>query len=510
MESRKPEASTVPAMLTSIASLLHVDAATLKQGRGGVVVVNSKQIQASWSPNIQPSFGQFGQVDSVAVDSPDAHQMPDQELLLKAVNRKSAQAFFDPKSQTTYFVADRIQAGTEAAVFLHEITHKYGKTELGLSRWKALVGHVRFWASMNPLCNERLIFEAARRRVQKARTPVGQHDDELFAYAVEEAVKMGIKPSADASNYSAEKWLQTVVESIERVQRKLTGNDAVKLDLQDVVDLSYALAQLETPAHTKAIRRALDKANNEFAQWFKRSKVRDADGRPLPVYHGTYADFDTFKKRTGDIGMHFGSTGAANDRVVGAVPHRGNKDGKTLSASVYPVYLNIVNPLRLKDSGFWNAENMKGALLEMFPQDAGRIGSLWGRYDGLQSTKDIREFLQSKGYDGVVYKNTGEVAGADVYRERIAVAEAAMLKAFGVPFKRSFSPQEQQAPEYKDYSAAIKAYADYRESAGEDSFIAFESHQIKSVFNNGDWSPKDRRINFSLTSTAVKPRRFAP
>jgi hypothetical protein len=235
-----------------------------------------------------------------------------------------------------------------------------------------------------------------------------------------------------------------------------------------------------------------------FQKWFDSSKVVDADGQPLIVYHGTYGDFDSFKRRTGDIGLHFGDAETASDRVATAVPHRGNKDGKSLSANLMPVYLTIKNPLRLKDHGFWNATNMKGTLLEMFPHDAQRIGRSHVDWEGLKSTKDVREFLQSKGYDGVVYKNTGEVRGSEPFRERIAAAREEMKKVFPKG-QNGFDHADQQVPAYKAWSEANKAYEDHRIAAGTDSYIAFRPEQVKSaVGNRGTYDPKVSNIRFSL------------
>lgn len=234
----------------------------------------------------------------------------------------------------------------------------------------------------------------------------------------------------------------------------------------------------------------------EFKAWFKDSKVVDADGNPQVMYHGTYGDFDTFKRRTGDIGLHFGDSETASDRVATAVPHRGNKDGKTLSASVMPVYLSIKNPIRLTDHGFWNAENMKGSLLKMFPQDAARIGPPYGN-KGLSSTKDIREYLESKGFDGVIYKNTGEVTGSAPFRERIATAREAMNAIFPKG-KNSFDLEDQKVPEYVAWSQAEKEYKEHRYTAGTDSYIAFRPTQIKSAIgNNGAFDPASKDITRS-------------
>ncbi len=234
--------------------------------------------------------------------------------------------------------------------------------------------------------------------------------------------------------------------------------------------------------------------SDAFKRWFGDSKVVDAEGKPLVMYHGTYGDFDTFKRRTGDIGLHFGDAATAGDRIAYAVPHRGNKEGKTLSANMMPVYLSIKNPIRMRDHGFWNVENMKGGLLEMFPQDERRIGNRWHQQYGLKSTKDIREYLQSKGYDGVVYKNEGEVAGSEPFRERLAQAREAMDKVFPKG-KNSFSLNDQKVPEYIAWSNAQAAYAAHRKNAGTDSYIAFSPTQIKSAIGNrGTYDPNDPNI----------------
>lgn len=222
--------------------------------------------------------------------------------------------------------------------------------------------------------------------------------------------------------------------------------------------------------------------------WASRSKVINEDGSPKIMYHGTFGDFSQFKKRTGDIGMHFGTAEAASDRVT-YVPHRKNKDGTETSANVMPVYLNIRNPLRLPDVGFWNADNMDRVLLEAYPNDGARIRRL-------KSTKDIREFIQSKGHDGVVYRNTGEVAGAEPFRERIRETKEAMHKVFPKG-KNSYDLEDQKVPEYIAWSEAEAAYSAHREASQEDSYIAFEPTQIKSATgNDGGFSSKNPDIRF--------------
>jgi GNAT superfamily N-acetyltransferase len=85
----------------------------------------------------------------------------------------------------------------------------------------------------------------------------------------------------------------------------------------------------------------------EFRRWFGQSKVVDADGNPLVVYHGTAADFESFdNSKTGrnDSGLwgrgHYfaASADSANSYAL----RQG--DG----ARVIPAYVSIENPLVLK------------------------------------------------------------------------------------------------------------------------------------------------------------------
>jgi len=81
-----------------------------------------------------------------------------------------------------------------------------------------------------------------------------------------------------------------------------------------------------------------------FKRWFGDSKVVDAGGEPLVVYHGTNASFDTFSDSVerandpGALGRGFYFTTSKDDAEVYA------NGGETISA-----YLTMKNPLKVKD-----------------------------------------------------------------------------------------------------------------------------------------------------------------
>ena len=260
--------------------------------------------------------------------------------------------------------------------------------------------------------------------------------------------------------------------------------------------------ELSNDAHDElgrfATKSGVERDSN-FKKWFAGSKIVDKSGKPLVVYHGTSAvDFHKFKLRPGDVGIHFGTIGQANDRIEYKTIKSKTPDA---NERLYPVYLAIKNPFRMDDCGLWNATNMKYRLLEAFPNDEAKIGSEFGN-NGLKNSSQIRKFLQSKGYDGIVYRNSAEVTGGAEYAKRQDALWEVLQKA---QLKRgksinSMDTEDQKTPEYKAFSAARQAYEEYRKKNAEDSYIAFSPEQIKSATGNvGTYNPKNKDIRASLT-----------
>ncbi len=171
-----------------------------------------------------------------------------------------------------------------------------------------------------------------------------------------------------------------------------------------------------------------------FAIWFGRSKVVNADGSPRKVYHGTFADFDTFaaKRRNPELGFHFGSVSQA-EFFAGY----GSASARGPLGSVMPVYLRIERPLRVFDifeRGIRSAENIvrwlyrDGILDERLKK---LIAAARSANDACRLTVGA---IESIGHDGLVYANEWEGGDAE---------------------------------------------------NNEDSYVVFRSEQVKSVFNRG-------------------------
>jgi len=257
------------------------------------------------------------------------------------------------------------------------------------------------------------------------------------------------------------------------------------------VSPSYSLAQ--------AIKSILD--NPKFGKWFGKSKVVDENGEPLVVYHGTVAIFDRFKKRRNDIGIHFGTEGQAIDRIS----YLGDRDRPTEGQNLMPVYLTIKNPLRLDDAGWWDAENLEYELkthrLREYFSEA-EVDRAMSASHPATKLKNIRDLIQQKGFDGIVYTNTGEVKGLNEYIRRRDKAFDKILKKF----PSRVSAEEQKTPEYKEYQTREKEYQGHIKANAEDSYIAFFPTQIKSIYNRGTFSPTEPNIMYQKKSI----RRDAP
>ena len=93
------------------------------------------------------------------------------------------------------------------------------------------------------------------------------------------------------------------------------------------------------PAEAAAERKSLRAPETEaFKRWFGDSKVVDANGEPLVVYHGTTGDFDSFevsKQDPRDAGFWFGGPSEASSYAAFSRPRGEN---------VMPVFLSIKNP----------------------------------------------------------------------------------------------------------------------------------------------------------------------
>lgn len=202
-----------------------------------------------------------------------------------AVKKSEAiQAFVYGKRM--YMLANQIQVGQELPVFLHEVgVHLGMENLLGTANYRKLAGQVMTWANAKNDSLETIIARSAKERVDaavKAAKEAGEaltadeQLDEMLAYFVEEAVALGVNPTAIGKETSqVAQWFRSLVAALKVGLRKIGFGKFDKLSAGNIVDLAFGAAKLEISG----------------------------------AYHGTAAEFRNFKTihiGTGEGAVAFG------------------------------------------------------------------------------------------------------------------------------------------------------------------------------------------------------------
>lgn len=192
----------------------------LPNSLGRIVVTTSDDIRANWEPLIGP-------------------------VAMGAEGGGKAQGFYDPNTKTVFIISDHIVAGDELGVVAHELMHKHGPAVLGEEGWNQLHGAIGGWANAPEGSLERQVYNEAAARVQASGPELSTQ--ELFPYAVQVALEMGVRPNALAKPGTVARWLDQVRKVLRQVWAKIAGSRS-DFASQDLVNLAFGIAQRENPA----------------------------------------------------------------------------------------------------------------------------------------------------------------------------------------------------------------------------------------------------------------------
>ena len=301
-----------------------------------------------------------GITPSVKVDSSAGWKM-------NAGNDKKYAAAYNPKTDT---VALFRPASAERHV-LHELMHAstlkaLSKKGMAAGQMKALFAHVK---------------KSGELKGMYGMSDVDEFVAEAFSNPkFQEALKKIAAPSVSSSIKSGWHWFVRIVRGILGMPQEQENalSQAIEIGLgvmRENMRLNEGTADVRYNAAPGKISQTDTAA---FSKWFGDSKVVDADGKPLVVYHGTGAtdisDFKVSKRGTYGGGIYLTpDIRGANDYAI----YRGAP-----SSTVYPVYAAIKNPA-------------SGA-------EASQVASWKGE-------ENAREELIRRGYDGVVDMRSGEI-----------------------------------------------------------------------------------------------------
>jgi hypothetical protein len=179
-------------------------------------------------------------------------------------------------------------------------------------------------------------------------------------------------------------------------------------------------------AHTGATAGAIKTLLRDIFS-VKSSVVVNSDGTPKVVYHGTtfggFNVFKTFGHGASDAAFFHGDSDEAQHRARGAT-------------SVYPVYLNLRNPLRLTTQ-----------------QSAGIAGEV-------EAENEVINDAAAKGHDGIVFNaDDPNLATYAVFDSSQIKSATANRGTFGPPDDISLSESEPDAPPARPRNPQLEAAA---------------------------------------------------
>lgn len=251
-----PKQSTKESVRAAVRELVN-GLGLLPNRLGRIVVATSAEIKQDWEPLIGPTGMEA---------SGDAGR---------------AQGFYDPKSKTVFLIADNILQGDELGVVAHELMHKHGPAVLGEEGWNRLHGALGGWAKAKVGSMERIVYDEAARRVRASGPELSTQ--ELFPYAVQVALEMGVRPNAVAPQGTVERWLGQVRAALRTVWEKITRKPEL-FKSQDLVNLAFGIAQRENPATGTSLdalgATVLDAEGPSFIELNQMQGRPDIDARP--------------------------------------------------------------------------------------------------------------------------------------------------------------------------------------------------------------------------------------
>lgn len=442
----------------------------LPSGLGRVVVADAAEIASEWEPLI----GSVGQEPG-----DDAGR---------------AQGFYDPRSRTVFVIADRIAEGDEKAVLAHELMHKHGLHVLGEARWRTLHATLEAWGSAPEGSAERRVYDEAAARVQAAQPDAADRAEyssqELFPYAVQVAMNMGIKPNLPAKTGWIERWLGEVKSALSGVYAKITGRQAA-LTAQDLVNLAFGIAQRENPANALAMG-VQQTDTPEFRKWFGDSKVVSDEGKPLVVYHGTAADVTAFDlERHGEFGEDFGAAAffCSSPGVAGGYALRlsGDEEHEQLFQAERAAY-RAYTGAALEEYETNGRVQLDGPNLTPFKQKA----------DEAAAAREARR--------KAVFTYEVATADANLMPVYLSLQHPHVVEAKGLNYREVMEAAFERAAASGADGIIVKSVSDAANeysTAVADVYVAFKPEQIKSAIGNrGTFDPTSADIRFSKAGEA--------
>lgn len=210
----------------------------------------------------------------------------------------------------------------------------------------------------------------------------------------------------------------------------------------------------------------------EFKAWFGSSKVVDKDGKPLAVYHGTNQPVDDFlHERLGT------STRAAPAQEGFFFTSSPDVAGEYAAQAGRTVVANAIEHDRRTEELKADAARLERA--------AARTGN-WDAYETAMQAWEDHEMA------GI---HAEDIEGQNIVPAFLRIERPLEIDAKGGGIPLNMAEQIRDAKAAGHDGVIIRDIVDPSPSRS-DHYVVFDSKQVKSPFNRGDFDPNDPRISF--------------
>jgi hypothetical protein len=353
------------------------------------------------------------------------------------------------------------------------------------------IGHDVFKRSPNERMQRSLMDTAegseAYRREYEARIKEGKNEQVARDLALEEGLVQSFgEQHPNVKPGEIRQWFNALKSSVKSmIGMKLSPEDALAwmhyatteavpwkgvaaVKTGDVGEERMQRAQQETP---------------EFKNWFGESKVVDADGKPLTVYHGTSkdVDFNSFKGNKNGIWFtpdpKIASDYAAQNDSMGYRRGVGYSMEPTNRASrVIPAYVSLKNP----------------AVFEVWP-DQIRYATNYKKALGDYFTQ-----LKAQGHDGVIFGSDKDATYVAFNPEQVKSATAN---------RGTFDPMSKDIRYQRSLGSEIKTPAELDYLVSKGGPFAEVGTTIKAAANTRDFKQGQWSSKYSLTNALPEEAR---
>ncbi|HRM83988.1 MAG TPA: hypothetical protein PLY99_16735, partial [Acidovorax temperans] len=318
----------------------------------------------------------------------------------------SIQGFFDPQTGQSFLIADNLTAEAAPGVLMHEV----GIHMAADGSMKALFNRA---AMMLKLQRGNPFMKAVQDRMDAAGETSGEEAAAYIAEAYEND-----RANAPAS---VQRWLADLLAAVKAWMFKKGIMGADRLTVADIAAVARAnarsMARDGGATGGQGFGTAFSRApagdqtqTDAFKRWFAGSRVVDADGKPMVVYHGTFSGeaITAFDLEKGN-GMVWTTS----------QPSYASEFTGRASGAVYPLYASIKKPFDAskftgeKSIKYWkqklqaagvDASKIDWSIVDFAPE----YGSKYNFYDlfphagNNEAKSGALEAIQAAGFDGLI------------------------------------------------------------------------------------------------------------